>query len=289
MKIFKINQKRIKIFINNFIFFIVFLFVISCEKNKNANFTISENLLNFLNNKSLESNFIAHAAGGINSDTYTNSIEALEKSIDNGFKLIEIDLMETSDGFFVGAHHDWSSFKKKLFNTKYQIDDKPMSLDEVKKSKVYNKYHPLTIDYINDVFSKNEKLFLVTDKTSNFKKIISDFTFDQNRIIVEIFGRDNYFLSIKEGIVNPMFSATISDYDFIIKNNIRLIAIHSKDLMNNKDKYKKLIKKNIFIFVYTTNNKRFIEEHININVTGFYTDFWDFNKNLCTNITCLTY
>jgi len=289
MKIFKINLKLIKVFINNFVFFIIFLFSISCEKNKISNFTISENLINFLNNKNYDSAFIAHAAGGINSDTYTNSIEALENSIENGFKLIEIDFIETSDGFFVGGHHDWPSFKKKLSNNKYIIDKKPMTLNDVMNSKIYNKYHPLTIDYINDIFSKNKKLILVTDKTNNFKKIVSDFTFDQNRIIVEIFGRDNYFLSIKEGIINPMFSSTISDYNFILENNIKLIAIHSNDLVKNKDKYKKLIKKNVFIFVYTTNNKEFIEEHINVNVSGFYTDFWNFNKNVCTNDTCLTY
>ena len=45
-----------------------------------------------------------------------------------------------------------------------------MTLDEVKNSKVYNKYRPLTIDYINEIFSKNKNLFLVTDKSNNFKK-----------------------------------------------------------------------------------------------------------------------
>lgn len=289
MKILKINQKFIKTFINNSIFFIIFLFSLSCEKNNISNFTISENLLKFLNNNNFESKFIAHAAGGINFDTYTNSVEALEKSINNGYRLIEIDLMETSDGFFIGGHSDWPSFKKKLSNNKHLTNNKAMTLNEVKNSKVYDKYQPLTIDYINEIFSKNEKLFLVTDKSNNFKKIISDFTFDKNRIIVEIFGRDNYFLSIKEGIANPMFSATISDYDFILENNIKLIAIHSNDLIKNKNKYNKLIKKNVFIFVYTTNNKKFIQEHIGVSVSGFYTDFWNFNKNICTNHTCITY
>ena len=164
-----------------------------------------------------------------------------------------------------------------------------MTISEVKKSKVYGKYRPLTVDYINDIFSKNDKLILVTDKTNNFKKITSDFTFDKNRIIVEVFGRDNYFLSIQEGIANPMLSASINDYDFILKNNIKLIAIHSKDLIKNKNKYKELIKKNVFIFVYTSNSKKFIKEHIDVSVTGFYTDFWDFNKNNCKNDVCLTY
>ena len=289
MKIFKIDQKYIKLFINNFIFFIIFIFNVSCEKNNNSKLAMSENLLRFLNNKNFESKFIAHAAGGINFDTYTNSVEALEKSIDNGYRLIEIDLMETSDSFFIGGHHDWPSFKKKLTNYEYQNNDKAMTLEEVKNSKVYNKYRPLTIDYINEIFSKNKNLFLVTDKSNNFKKIISDFTFDKNRIIVEIFGRENYFLSIKEGIANPMFSATISDYDFILANNIKLIAIPSHDLIKNKNKYKKLLKKNVFIFVYTSNNKMFIQEHIDINVSGFYTDFWDLKRNICTSNTCITY
>ena len=153
MKIFKIDQKYIKLFINNFIFFIIFIFNVSCEKNNNSKLAMSENLLRFLNNKNFESKFIAHAAGGINFDTYTNSIEALEKSIDNGYRLIEIDLMETSDNFFIGGHHDWPSFKKKLTNYEYQSNDKAMTLDEVKNSKVYNKYRPLTIDYINEIFS----------------------------------------------------------------------------------------------------------------------------------------
>lgn len=289
MKILKIIQKYINLFINNIKFFIVFIFIFSCENNNYSKVIISKNLLDFLNTKSSESKFIAHAAGGINSDIYTDSVEALNKSIANGFKLIEIDLLETSDNFFIGGHSDWSSFRKKLSNENYKINDKPMTLDEVKNSKVYDKYTPLTINHINEIFSKNKKLFLVIDKSNNFKKIISDFTFDKNRIIVEIFGRENYFRSINEGIINPMFSATISDYDFILKNNIKLITVSSNDLIKNKKKYRKLIKKNVFIFAYSTNNKKFIQDNIDVNVTGFYTDFWDFNKNICTNNTCNTY
>ena len=112
MKIFKINQKYIKLFINNSIFLIFFFLPFLAKKHNNSTSTMSENLLRFLNSKNYDSKFIAHAAGGINFDTYTNSVEALEKSIDNGYRLIEIDLMETSDNFFIGGHHDWPSFKK---------------------------------------------------------------------------------------------------------------------------------------------------------------------------------
>ena len=77
------------------------------------------------------------------------------------------------------------------------------------------------------------------------------------------------------------------------KTNLKCIKINENmgwcDDPSNKTKYNKLIKKNVFIFVYTTNNKKFIQEHIGVSVSGFYTDFWNFNKNICTNHTCITY
>ena len=41
--------------------------------------------------------FIAHAAGGIENYTYTNSKEALLNAIENGYKYIELDLYLTTD------------------------------------------------------------------------------------------------------------------------------------------------------------------------------------------------
>ena len=48
--------------------------------------------------------FIAHAGGRIEGMNYTNSLEALNNSYKNGFRLFELDIIETSDGEFVAAH-----------------------------------------------------------------------------------------------------------------------------------------------------------------------------------------
>ncbi len=55
--------------------------------------------------------FIAHAGGGIDNLKYTNSLEAVNKSIKDNFKLIELDIRETLDNVFVGVH-DWGEFKE---------------------------------------------------------------------------------------------------------------------------------------------------------------------------------
>ena len=292
MKISKTNQKNTFLFGGKYILILFTLIFLSCDQNEKnkTNFIYQKQLIKlFEKENSNDYRFIAHAGGGIENEIYTNSLEAIQNSIKNGFKLIEIDLLETQDGFFIGAHSDWKSFKKKIFTEDENIDNKPMLLEEVKKIKVFDKYTPITIEEINNIFSKNKELILFTDKTNNFKKIIRDFKFNQNRIIVEVFGRDNYFLAIEEGILNPIFAANSSDYDFILDNGIKLISAHSGDVKTNHRKYKKLLKKGVIIFTYTSNNENFINKNLNITSTGFYTDFWDIKKNHCSSEECKPY
>ena len=72
-----------------------------------------------------------------------------------------------------------------------------------------NKYTPLDTEDINEIFSVNKNLILVTDKTNNFDLINNSFEFDKSRIIVEIFGKENYLKAIKNGIENPLYSASV--------------------------------------------------------------------------------
>ncbi len=54
---------------------------------------------------------IAHAAGEIDSKTYTNSLDALNLSYQRGFRVFELDLRRTSDGTIV-AVHDWAGWHR---------------------------------------------------------------------------------------------------------------------------------------------------------------------------------
>ena len=187
-------------------------------------------LINFL--KFSDNKFIAHGGGGIKNYKYTNSIESVNKSINDGFKLIELDLHETVDNIFVGLH-DWESFK---INTNYNKNKnlRKLSFKEFKTLKLFKKYKPITIFEINEVFSSNESLFLLTDKTNDFKKIKSDFKFDNSRILVEIFGKKNLKIAVKENIKNPVLNYNTGDYNFIIRNNIKIITASFNDILSEK-------------------------------------------------------
>ena len=277
--------------IKTFIFFLIITFSITIYlkifKTFEANY--DSDLLKKLKQKNYR--FIAHAGGGIDDLKYTNSLEAVNKSIKGNFKLIELDIRETLDNVFVGVH-EWKEFKK-ITNTKKkdgnELNNEALLLNEFKKKKIYKKYTPLDIISINDIFRKNNELILLTDKTNNFNKLNSDLNFDKKRIMVEVFGRKNYFKSISEGIINPIYSFNHTDYNFVIKHKIKVIAAHSQDIINNSQIYKKLVKNNVMVFMYSSNEDEFINNNLDILFTHVYTDFWNINLAKCISNDCTTY
>ena len=269
------------------IFIIISILFLGCDQKLEVtkNFKISNFILEIYNKQNKQDFLlIAHAGGGINGFNYTNSIEAVNNSILNGYNLIEIDLIETRDAKLVGAH-DWDHFKSISNCCK---NNQIPSLKEFKNYKIYKDLSTLDYSKINEIFIKNKNLILVTDKTNNFKLINNLFTFDKDRIIVEIFGRDNYFKAIEENIKNPMYSTNIGELDFVKKYNIKLIAVHSKDFIANKNAYIELSENVTIIFVYSSNDVKFIYENKNI-VNSFYSDFIDIKNNKCVSNVCETY
>lgn len=248
-------------------------------------------LLTFLNKKSFtsfndldvnESSFIAHAGGGFKDVTYSNSRESVIESIQKGFKLIELDLLETSDGFIVAAH-DWKTFKENCLDFKGQVDNNPITYQEFNECNYQINsinFTKLNEENINKIFNNNTDLYLVTDKIRNYKLLSKKFSFKE-RIIPEIFTIYGYISSKFYGFERPIFP--FKKYNFFVQKffNVRLINISYKDFIKNKEKVTNLFNKGLEIYVYTSNDKTFIENNINKNITGIYTDFWNFNMKRC--------
>lgn len=264
------------------IILLLLIFIVFNNINKQPIYNLE--LLEKLNEKQYK--FIAHAGGGIENIKYTNSLEAINQSISLGFKIIEIDLKETLDNKFVGVH-DWISFKN---NSNYiNTNENAILYDEFLNLRLFNKYKPLEVDQINKIFGENSDIYFLTDKTNNFEKIYKDFKFDKNRILIEIFGKKNFIYSVKNKIINPVYSFNFKDYDFVMENNIKIITAHTQDIIKNKEIYAKLVRKGIFVFAYTSNNSDFINNNMDKFFTNIYTDFWDFNNNSCISVICDTY
>lgn len=241
-----------------------------------------------------ENAFIAHGAGGITLDkpySYTNSKEALLASLKNGYKFIEIDLMLDKDGKIFGAH-DYKHFYS-ITNAPKDVMESalPPSKDYIKNAKIHNQFTPLTLDSINEIFLANPQAFLVTDKLNDFDAIKHQLKF-QERILVEVFGLDNYYRARLSGIKYPMLST--GDFRLAQILRIPIIATHSANLKSPKKatQAEEYIKNGGCIMVFSSNEREFMESHIGVRASKFYTDFWDIPKQECTlsdKTLCKTY
>lgn len=237
-------------------------------------------------------NFIAHAGGSISHGektyTYSNSKEALLKAIAAGYTFIELDLMLNEDGEIFGAH-DYKHFYS-ITNAPKELIDKapPPSKDYIKHAKIYGVFTPLTRDSINEIFTQNPHIYLVTDKLNDFEAIATQLNFP-DRILVEVFGLSNYYKARKAGIKHPMLST--GDFRLAQKLGIPMVAAHTGSLKNEHAQFaQSYIANGGCIMMFSSNNEEFIREHLGVRASKFYTDFWDLESKSCPlSERCKTY
>lgn len=90
--------------------------------------------------------FTAHAGGDIEGLKYTNSQEAISHSISEGFSIINVDISQTSDGYFV-CMHDWSD------NAGV---DMPISLSQLNNQLIYDSFHYCTLQDLLTIMQTND-------------------------------------------------------------------------------------------------------------------------------------
>ncbi|MFK5894414.1 MAG: glycerophosphodiester phosphodiesterase family protein [Pseudomonadota bacterium] len=229
---------------------------------------------------------VAHAGGGIQGSSYTNSLEALDLNYNQGFELFEIDFSFTKDGYLV-CIHDWSTSFEDTF--KFKTSEKP-SL-EIFKFLVKNAstYQACTIDDLNLWLKKHPKAKIITDvKDGNLKalKIISKQIDNfQNIIIPQCYLPKNYTKIKKLGYKNIIWTL----YRFQGDNQSvmgevdkmdGLFAITMPTFRARSGLAKLLLAKNIPSYVHTINLSDQLKRYVNkYGVTNVYTDFLSPTKN----------
>lgn len=217
---------------------------------------------------------IAHAGGAIDGQTYTDSREAVEASIVNGFKFIELDLLLTADQQIV-AGHDWE-----YLNSQLSLNgDEARSLTEVKEGRILGRYTPLDNAGINAIFLKHPDLYLVTDKLNDFDQIKEQLTIPQDRLFVEVFSYEKYARALRQGIKYPMLcmrskeKLTEFKYDYLFRlGRVRMITIPAEIIPEAETELSELLQHGVRIFAYSSNNIPFMSKYLGKCVSGFYTD-----------------
>lgn len=239
----------------------------------------THNLHNLFNTQNLP--IIAHAGGGIDHNTYTNSIEALNNNYDKGFRLFELDFSWTRDKQLV-CIHDWKDHAETVFGFKPDII--PSREEFVNLVKTHSNYKNCTLDSLTEWLADHPDARIVTDiKEDNIPGLEYICSLDENcnrHFIPQIYhpnqyesakllGFDDIILTLyripKREFLNKSFLRTVSSLDlFAITMHHLIVPLLARKLK---------ISANHRIYAHTVNDESRLSRLLLIGADNIYTDF----------------
>lgn len=225
--------------------------------------------------------YIAHAGGEVNGIKSTNSKDALDQNYAKGFRLFELDIIETSDKKLVAAH-DWKMWAR---FTDYE-GALPPSHEEFMKHRIYGDYKTLDLKGINDWFRDHPDATLVTDKVKDPIAFANLFV-DKSRLIMELFSVMAVEEALKNGInamisQEPLMKLVGDKLNYLEINNVKYVALSRRIIANQTKLMLQLKEKGIKVYVYNVNfdpgrDEKYVQENEIGLVYGMYADKWVFD------------
>ncbi len=222
--------------------------------------------------------YVAHAGGGIENQTYTNSVEALNLNYDLGFRYFEIDFSWTKDGELV-AIHDWEeSLKRRFHLPKYQG---VLTKNEFLQLTPRNGLTQLTISQVLDWAREKGDAYIITDiKDENVKaleKLIRERREFIGYVIPQVYSYAEYEKAEALGyddIILTLYRMELDPYQLVsFSSKKKPFAITMHWRLAQMGMAKMIKPWNIFVYAHTVNDPHLFTELQELGVNGIYTDF----------------
>lgn len=232
---------------------------------------------------------IIHAAGNIDSYAYTNSKEALDLSLANGHRLIEIDFLFTSDAHLVLRH----DFEDETIQDGFVAENGTLpTLETFLNTKIYGKYTPMDIDALLLVMNEYEDLYIVTDtKEKDLSSVLDAITQRAkalglehvlDRFVVQFYKYDDYKKLKKQTVFDNFIFTTYKlgkeikseGFDkiiaFSVENQIDAVTIPKK--YATEETIRLFTENGLTLYTHTINSEKKEANLKDLGIAGIYTD-----------------
>ncbi len=239
-----------------------------------------------------ENKLVAHAMGGIDNITITNSLEAFLENYEKGFRVFEVDLQYTIDGKLVAVHDFGNPYKNRLY---YKYDESLqkgyVTYEEFKNNVVFGGYTPLDFADIINLMKEYEDIYIITDtKYTEESNIIRQFNdmieiakeIDErtlNRLIPQLYTYEMYDIvdSIYDfnSYVMTLYMLQNLDYNelanFVYEKGIGVVTMD--EYTGTENLIHKLSDFGVKSYIHTINDIEVMDKFIKRGAYGFYSDF----------------
>ena len=218
---------------------------------------------------------IAHG-GGLGVPRWRNTEEAVRQSLAQGFRAIEVDMLECADGQYIGVH-DWVTFRRLTGNP--ESANEPFPFEYAASQRVLGRERPCTFEFLNSVMKENEHLIMEIDKITDYRYLVEKLPYPE-RLLVVAYTAENYLAAMRAGIRYPVFCVWEQDnikqaeyYGFpILGVNA---ALYSSP--ENVEIFRRLHEQGVTILVIEASicdKPEFIRQHLGTTCSGIYTEKW---------------
>ncbi len=222
---------------------------------------------------------VAHAGGDIYGIRMTNSLQALNKSYEEGFRYIEMDISLTSDGIPVFIH-DWGNANW-FAGIKYSTEE--YGYEDFKKRTGILGLEFMDLDKLELWLEMHDDAYIITDIKENNVEVLgyirNNYPEASKKIIPQIYSLDEYEpvknLGYEHIILTLYRIETIGDDVFEFCSEQPLFGLTMSQSRAKTDSLKKFSDLGIPVFVHTVND---YNEYVKVRdngAYGVYTDYFE--------------
>ena len=231
---------------------------------------------------------IAHGGGGIYGQIYTNSLEAMQLSVENGVNIIEVDMVISADKQLI-LKHDWDEDE--------EGNDIILSHEEFMGNAISYLYTPMDINALFEFMKLHENVYIVVDVKGGQEAyellvnaaISSDNEKLLDRFIIQLYARDGYWAMKEiypfENFLYTLYVSNDKDWNgiaaFCLDNDIHVVTMPVGWAVSAGEELNVFQEQNIHVYVHTVNDMQTVIDMKAKGISGFYSDWLkpeDFKK-----------
>ena len=198
---------------------------------------------------------VAHGGGAYSGYETTNSVEALNHSIQSGYQMIELD-MDLSKDHRIIMIHDWDRTAFHYFGRNF---DKKITLNKFLNLSVHDQFEVLTFDKLAGILEKHPKVRIITDTKGDNLELLSEIAESypglMDRIVPQIYDYEQWRKAKELGfqdIILTLYAIADPDSEELASfaEDKNLYAVTMPDYMAEKGLCNKLAQKGIRVYVH---------------------------------------
>jgi hypothetical protein len=167
---------------------------------------------------------------------------------------------------------------------------------EFKELPLFESYDTLDLSDLDQWFTTHPDTWLVTDKVKDFRALLEGFS-HRDRMIVEVFGVEEFHRARQAGIRYPMLSlgAAIREdgperiLSLLREEPVKFAAVATKDIRRSREVLERMRRNAACVYVFTSSDPVYLEERFDHVVYGAYSDTWNVRAGTCHSTACATY